>query len=54
MSRNTRRTGFGEVLALIGDAVAAAAAVRAHRQPDALTLRRLGIDPEQFDRIGRP
>jgi hypothetical protein len=53
MSRNKKRTGFGEVFSLIGDAVAAAAAVRTHRQPDAQTLRRLGIDPDQFNQIGR-
>ncbi len=53
MSISKRRAGFGEVFSLIGDAIAAAAAVRDHRQPDAQTLRRLGIDPEQFRQIGR-
>ena len=37
----------------IGAAFAAAGAVRNRRQPDARDLRRLGIDPEQFARIGR-
>jgi hypothetical protein len=53
MSRNRKRSALGEVFSLMGDAIAAAAAVRAHRQPDAQTLRRLGIDPEQFGAIGR-
>ena len=37
----------------IGAVFAAAGAVRNHRQPDARDLERLGIDPEQFARIGR-
>jgi hypothetical protein len=53
MPRNARPSRLGEIFSLMGDAIAAAAAVRMHRQPDAHTLRRLGIDPEQFARIGR-
>ena len=53
MSRNSKRNAFGEFFSLMGDAIAAAAAVRAHRRPDPHTLRRLGIDPEQFGTIGR-
>lgn len=49
----TKRSAFGEIFSIMGDAIAAAAAVRAHRKPDAQTLRRLGIDPEQFGSIGR-
>ena len=52
MSRNVRRGRLGEVFSIMGDVIAAAAAVRTYRQPDAQTLRRLGIDPEQFGRIG--
>jgi hypothetical protein len=53
MSRNVRRSRLGEVFSLMGDAIAAASAVRMNRQPEEQTLRRLGIDPEQFGRIGR-
>lgn len=52
MPRNMKRGRLGEVFSIMGDVIAAAAAVRTHRQPDARTLRRLGIDPEQFGRIG--
>lgn len=38
---------------IFGSAVAAASASEAGRQPRARDLRRLGIDPEQFGRIGR-
>ncbi|TWG92395.1 hypothetical protein L598_000500000610 [Mesorhizobium sp. J18] len=51
MPRIMKRSTLGMVFSLMGDAIAAAAAVRAHRQPDAQTLRRLGIDPEQFPKI---
>ena len=51
MPKNKRRAGFGEVFSLIGEAIAVAAAV--HRQPDAETLRRPGIDPGRFHQIGR-
>jgi hypothetical protein len=52
MSRNVKRGRLGEVFSIMGDVIAAAAAVRTYRQPDAQTLRRLGIDPDQFGRIG--
>ena len=52
MSRNAKRGRLVEVFSIMGDVIAAAAAVRVHRRPDARTLRRLGIDPEQFGRIG--
>lgn len=52
MSRNAKRGRLVEVFSIMGDVIAAAAAVRIHRRPDARTLRRLGIDPEQFGRIG--
>jgi hypothetical protein len=48
-----KHTSFSEVLTIIGDALAAAASVRAGRQPEARHLRGLGIDPEQFRKIGR-
>ena len=53
MARNTRNRGLGRAFSIIGDVIATTAAVRAHRQPEARALRRLGIDPEQFARIGR-
>ncbi|WP_274626218.1 hypothetical protein [Arvimicrobium flavum] len=48
-----KRITLSEVLGIIGDAVATAAAVRNRRQPAARHLRGLGIDPEQFRQIGR-
>jgi len=53
MARNTRNRSLGQVFSIIGDVITTAAAVRAHRQPEARALRRLGIDPEQFAGIGR-
>jgi len=53
MSNNQKRGRIGGVFAMLGDAISVAAAVRARRQPDAQSLRRLGIDPEQFAQIGR-
>lgn len=49
----SKRTTFGEVLGIIGDALATAAAVRQHRQPAPRHLRGLGIDPEHFRQIYR-
>lgn len=46
-----KRNGFSEVLGIIGDALATAAAVRSGHQPKARNLRGLGIDPEQFRKI---
>ena len=51
---SSKRSTFGEIFAVIGDAFAVAAAVRQGRQPAAHHLRTLGIDPEQFGRIGQP
>lgn len=53
MSNNTRRSALSEILQIMGDALAAAAAVRQGRQPAAHNLRGFGIDPEQFRQIGR-
>ncbi len=47
----TKRTTLREVLDLIGDAIATAAAVRGGHQPNSRNLRGLGIDPEQFRKI---
>lgn len=51
---SSKRWAFGEILAVFGDAISVAAAVRQGRQPAAHRLRALGIDPEQFSRIGEP
>ena len=51
---SSKRSTFGEIFAVIGDALSVAAAVRQGRQPPAHHLRALGIDPEQFSRIGQP
>ena len=48
---STTRTRIGDILTLIGDAIATAAAVGEGRQPKARNLRGLGIDPKQFREI---
>jgi hypothetical protein len=48
-----KRNAIFEAFSILGDAIATAAAVRNHRQPDANRLRNLGIDPEQFRQIHR-
>ena len=48
---STRRIRLGEILTIIGDAIATAAAVERGHQPKARNLRGLGIDPEQFRKI---
>ena len=47
------RSRLGELIATFGNAIAAAAAVNAGRQPLARDLRALGIDPERFRQIKR-
>lgn len=53
MSNRQRRSTVVEIMSIMGDALAVAAAVRQGRQPRAQNLRGLGIDPEQFRQIGR-
>ena len=53
MPARTKLSFLGEVLSVMGDAIAAAASVRQSRQPQAEHLVRLGIDPEQFREIRR-
>ncbi len=53
MTARTKISFLGEVLSVMGDAIAAAAAVRQHRTPRAENLVKLGIDPEQFREIRR-
>ena len=52
MSNTPIRSAFSEILQIWGDALATAAAVRQGRQPAERNLRGLGIDPEQYRRIG--
>ncbi len=47
------RSRIADLFMVFGNAVAAASAVRVGRQPASRDLRALGIDPEQFRRIGR-
>lgn len=49
-SAGSRLSSF---FSIFGSAVAAGAAVERGAQPQGRDLRRLGIDPEQFGRIGR-
>ena len=44
---------IGDFLSTFGSAAAAARAVEAGRKPRAADLKKLGIDPAAFDRIGR-
>lgn len=53
MSNNTKRSAFSEILQIMGDALAAAAAVRQSRQPAAHDLHGHGTDPERFRQTGR-
>lgn len=48
-----KHSALVEIFSIVGDALATAAAVRNHRQPDPNRLRNLGIDPEQFRQIHR-
>ncbi|MGX5849426.1 hypothetical protein ACWGTO_20350 [Mesorhizobium sp. PL10] len=45
-------SAIGDAFALFGSAVAASRAVEAGRKPRRSDLRKLGIDPTAFDRIG--
>jgi hypothetical protein len=53
MSNRNLAARIGGLFSTFGSAVAAASAVDNGRQPKARDLRALGIDPEQFGRIGR-
>ncbi|HWK69075.1 MAG TPA: hypothetical protein VNS34_29470 [Rhizobiaceae bacterium] len=53
MSKRQIRSAVVEIMSVMGDALAVAAAVRQGRQPRARNLLGLGIDPEQFGRIDR-
>jgi len=53
MSNRTVFSAIGDAFALFGSAVAASRAVEAGRKPRANDLRRLGMDPTAFDKIGR-
>ena len=44
---------IGDFFAALGGAASAARAVEAGRKPRRSDLRKLGIDPTAFDRIGR-
>ena len=44
---------IGDFFATFGSAAAASRAVEAGRKPRAADLRKLGIDPTAFDKIGR-
>jgi hypothetical protein len=52
-SRRHITARIGDFFDIFGSAVAASSAVRNGRQPQARDLRTLGIDPEQYSRIGR-
>jgi len=46
-------SALGDFLDMIASAVAVSRTLEAGRQPRASDLRRLGIDPANFSRIGR-
>jgi hypothetical protein len=53
MSNRTRHSFVGEILTVIGNALASASAVQQGRRPKADNLRGLGIDPAEFRKISR-
>ena len=53
MNNRTVFSAIGEAFAVFGSAVAASRAVEAGLKPRANDLRRLGMDPSAFDKIGR-
>jgi hypothetical protein len=53
MRMRSALSAIGDFLDMIGSAVAVSRAVEASKQPRAADLRRLGIDPANFRRIGR-
>jgi len=50
---SNRRSFFNEVFGSLSSAVSVAAAIEGRRKPRAHDLRRLGIDPDQFNGIRR-
>lgn len=50
MNKRSKLTAF---FGTIGSAISVAAAMEGHRKPRARDLRQLGIDPVQFEKIGR-
>ncbi|MER9330461.1 hypothetical protein NKJ26_23735 [Mesorhizobium sp. M0152] len=46
-------SAIGDLFTTFGSAVAASRAVEAGRKPRAHDLRKLGMDPAVFDKIGR-
>ena len=53
MSPRSTFSAIGGFVDMVGSAIAASAAVEGGRRPKAGDLRRLGIEPRQFYRIGR-
>lgn len=53
MSNRRLFSALGDLFTAFGGAVAAARAVEAGRKPRAENLRKLGMDPAIFNRIGR-
>lgn len=53
MARSRFRQGISDFFGIVDSAISVSAAVREHRNARTSDLARLGIDPEQFKRIGR-
>lgn len=53
MSSRKLFSAIGDIFTTFGSAVAASRAVEAGRKPRADDLRKLGMDPAAFDKIGR-
>jgi hypothetical protein len=53
MSSNSTFARISNFVGMMGSAISAANAVESHRAPAARDLKRLGIDPVQFNKIGR-
>ena len=53
MTTRTTLSAIGGLFDIFGSAVSVSRAVDSNRKPLARDLKTLGIDPAQFDRIGR-
>ena len=53
MTKRTTLSAIGDFFDIFGSAVSASRAFEANRKPLASDLRKLGIDPAQFDGIRR-
>jgi hypothetical protein len=53
MTKRTTLSTIGGLFDMFGSAVSVSRAIESNRRPQASDLKTLGIDPAQFDRVGR-